>query len=416
MDRLIDWLCLGLLVLLIRCCSGFSLLCSLRFRFSLRLSGSLLLLLHSLLVHLHYCGAEKVLQAGLRRLLSRLLQSLCCRLKSLLGKGILLHKKFLQALQVRLLRLQLLRVLHTRNRWVLKELSDGLEVETALLRQLRPLRLQFFHDCVNVFVFLHHLERRLRSDPLDRIAVVTPAENAEVNELVHGDLEVLQQNGQIDLNDRVPSNLLLTQIQVTHLHGSPEGQSVGIVRPCAIHETLLRQRCAGGLCVGGCLHHGDAHQGEEPLDVLVVLAGDVNGPPNELFDVVLVAGLLGLLQVRLCLRTFVGSLQKLPALQLPGFAVEDVHRFDPSVEESDHPVEESCDVTGRFPLLVGQVRKVLAVSDGDHELIQTHRGVNRQLPPCVILQFDLFDGSGGPVVDEFHQPLDPHLEFLSLGL
>lgn len=95
----------------------------------------------------------------------------------------------------------------------------------ARLRLLLVLFLDVFHHLFDGFVFLYEVKSLDGTDVFDGVAVVAAAENAEVDELFHGQSEFLQHIGQTDFSHR-----LLFGFDAANQSLGAEGQAVHVVR------------------------------------------------------------------------------------------------------------------------------------------------------------------------------------------
>ena len=99
-----------------------------------------------------------------------------------------------------------------------------------------------FERLRDALVRLDEFERGLRSDAANRAGIVAPAQDAQVDKLIHVHLETGQNGGQVDLDDGLLARRRARQ--VAQQARSAERQRVHILRRNAVHEVALHKLSA----------------------------------------------------------------------------------------------------------------------------------------------------------------------------
>jgi len=110
-----------------------------------------------------------------------------------------------------------------------------------------------------------------------------------------------EDNGDTLLHFNLENGLLLRLgvVEVAEEDRGAKGERVHVLRAGGKDLARSAQGSALGLGLGGRFDHGDAHEAEQLLAVLVVLGGDVDGAFLQLAHGLLVAGLGGLVETLL---------------------------------------------------------------------------------------------------------------------
>mmetsp|Transcript_89554 Transcript_89554/g.267104 ORF Transcript_89554/g.267104 Transcript_89554/m.267104 type:complete len:201 (+) Transcript_89554:590-1192(+) len=195
------------------------------------------------------------------------------------------------------------------------------------------------------------LDGRRGAHTPEGVAVVAAGEDAEVNELIHADVQLLQRPLQGHLQ-----NLLLLRLrrhEIADEDFGAEGQAVCVLRGGRVDLAVSAEGGAGGLRLARRIHHRHAHEFQELLRLLVLLPRDADRGLGALEDLLAVARLHGGLQVCLGVGALLAPRIELLQLQLRRLAVEDVDGLDARLHELDSAREHSDDVGGDVPFLVG---------------------------------------------------------------
>mmetsp|Transcript_21040 Transcript_21040/g.41692 ORF Transcript_21040/g.41692 Transcript_21040/m.41692 type:complete len:427 (-) Transcript_21040:105-1385(-) len=252
------------------------------------------------------------------------------------------------------------------------------------LRVLEPRRqrvlaqVQVLHQLLDVAVLFQHLERGFGADARDLVAVVAPAQDAQVNKLRARQPQALQQLVVAQLLDglrRAPTTPrgkgeLLEQVR------GRKRQRVHVLRARRKHASRFRQHRALRLRLPRRLHHGHPHQPQQGLRVFVVLPGHFHQSARELVDCVHVVALLRGLELFRRFGPRFRAFRELAALQGRGLAVEHVARLEPVRHHADGSVEYALDVTRGFPGIVREHGRLscclLSRPDSNNELVHRH--------------------------------------------
>ena len=181
-------------------------------------------------------------------------------------------------------------------------------------------------------------------------------------------------------------------------------QRVHILTRGRVHLVGLGELCALRLSLTGRVHVGDAHQPEELLRLLVVLAGHLDEAALLLHALCLVGGLRELL---LGLLAPGGPLTQLVGLEHGRLAVEDVAGLDAVVDHAQRAVEHAHEVRGGLAVVVGQLSAVL-LAHSDQELVQRHGRVDGHLAAEEGLDVASADRQGRIFGDDTGQTFDTH--------
>mmetsp|Transcript_49140 Transcript_49140/g.92132 ORF Transcript_49140/g.92132 Transcript_49140/m.92132 type:complete len:219 (-) Transcript_49140:191-847(-) len=213
------------------------------------------------------------------------------------------------------------------------------------------------------------LDGRARTNTLHGVAVITAAQNAEVDELIHGDVQLFEHQGQIHLQNSFLLRLCGHEIPDQDL--CAEGQAVRIL--CGSREDLpvSAESCASRLRLAGRINHRNAHETQELFGFLVLLLGDLHSRLGALEDLLGISSLHCSLEVGLRLLALGAPLLELQQLHLWRLAVEDVHGLDATLHQPDRAGQHANDVRCDLALFVGQVvvRSRSVFSDHDQELV-----------------------------------------------
>lgn len=137
---------------------------------------------------------------------------------------------------------------------------------------------------------------------------------------------------------------LLAKRQVTQQNRRIKAQRIHILTRRRKHLARLGQHRALRLGLGGRNDVRDAHELEQALALGIVLAGDADGAPRKLFNVLGRARLLGLLEALLRRLLALEALRQLARLELGRGAVKDVERLDAIVHHAQRAVEHAHQV------------------------------------------------------------------------
>jgi len=149
-----------------------------------------------------------------------------------------------------------------------------------------------------------------------------------------------------------------------------------------VDEAGLGKRRAGGLRLARRVHHRHAHQPEQLLHLLGLLARCADGPLLLPLDVLGGAALL--LQAReLRFRRLLPllPLRQLARLERRRLAVEDEDGLDPRLHHADRAVEHAGEVRGDLARLVRELALAALLAHRDQKLVDLHARVDRDLPP-----------------------------------
>ena len=316
----------------------------------------------------------------------------------------------------------------------MRGVREGLGQRNLLLLAVRD-------HALEVAALLDELEAVDGADPLDAVAVVAAEEDAEVDELVVGEVEAderrlqaeegasrvrqkcaesrriaseLRPNCarialrlQVDLEDGQLRRLGL--LQVAEQDRRAERERVHVLGARRVHEARLADRRARRLRLARRVEDGDAHQPEQRLHLLRLLARRAHQPLLLALDVLGRAALLGELR-QLGLRRLLPllPLRELAALHRRRLAVEDEDGLDPILHQPDRAVEHAGEVARHLARLVRQLALAARLPHRDQELVDRHGRVDRDLPPKVVLELVLLDRVRRVVRDEAREALDAH--------
>mmetsp|Transcript_4305 Transcript_4305/g.12551 ORF Transcript_4305/g.12551 Transcript_4305/m.12551 type:complete len:365 (+) Transcript_4305:153-1247(+) len=297
---------------------------------------------------LYLCGTEEAVQRPLLRARLGSLQALKVPIDALLAEGAALDEELCQPLAIRVLELEV----HfggVDRLALLEELSRRLIPE--VLRDL--LWAKHFKNLLQASVLHQHLDCRRWAHTLECVAVVASRKDAEVYELVHADIKLLQRSLQAHFQ-----NLLLLRFsshKVPDQNLGSEGQAVGVLRRSCIDLPIAAKCRASCFCLAWRVHHWHAHKPQQLLCLLVLLPGHSDRGLGAFQDLLTVARLHGGLEVGSGFSALLSPRIQLMQLQLRRLPVKDVHRFDPRLHELDGAREHADDVGGDVPIFVGQI-------------------------------------------------------------
>lgn len=283
-------------------------------------------------------------------------------------------------------------------------------VDGVLIRDLEALLLaQCVDNGLQIVVFADQVEGVYYTNAFDAVGVVAAAKDAEICELGHGEVEVLQDDGQREfdgLDALFRGGGSSAGKQVADETVGAKRERVHVLASSGPDNALLDELGALGLCLAGRLDDRDAHEGEELLAGFGHLRGnavDTSGKAGSGLHVTVVAGLLRSLFGGLF---GVGALCKLAGLHGGGLAVEDEGGLHAELEEPDNAVEEAAELGGDITVVVGEV--VGAHADGDEELVDAHGGIDGNLAAKEGLGILGLDGARGVVTKQLGETLDSH--------
>mmetsp|Transcript_55070 Transcript_55070/g.144842 ORF Transcript_55070/g.144842 Transcript_55070/m.144842 type:complete len:302 (+) Transcript_55070:82-987(+) len=215
--------------------------------------------------------AEEAVQRALLGLGLGGLQPLDVALHAILAEGAALDEELGQPLDIRLPEFDLHRA-GVDGLAVPEELAS--DVISEVLRDL--VGTEKLDDLLNAAVLSQELDGGGRAHTFQRVAIITAAEDAEVNELVHRDVELLQGAFKVHLQ-----NLLLLRLcghQVPNENLGAKCQTVRILGGSRIDLAIPAQRCARRLRLTRRINDRQAHEPQQRLRLLVLLPGHLDGP------------------------------------------------------------------------------------------------------------------------------------------
>mmetsp|Transcript_129337 Transcript_129337/g.374545 ORF Transcript_129337/g.374545 Transcript_129337/m.374545 type:complete len:262 (-) Transcript_129337:46-831(-) len=254
-----------------------------------------------------------------------------------------------------------------------------------------------------------HLDRRRRAYALQGVTIVATRQDAEVDELIHGDVQLLE--GPIERHLVNCFLLRLRSHQVPDQDLGSEGQAISILGCCGIHLAVPAERCARGFGFAGGVDNRDAHEPQQGLRLLVLLLRNPHGLLRALQHLLGVAGFDRRLKGRRRLVALLPSRMELAQLQLRWLTIEHVDRLDAILHQADRARQHSEEVRCHLSVIVGQVavHSRLVLADHDHELVQTHARVDgKQAAGVRLLAFNFPDSLWRCILQELHQPFNPH--------
>mmetsp|Transcript_72878 Transcript_72878/g.202160 ORF Transcript_72878/g.202160 Transcript_72878/m.202160 type:complete len:438 (+) Transcript_72878:31-1344(+) len=354
--------------------------------------------------------AEEAFERTLLRLPPGSLQTLHILVDPLLAERVL-EEVLDEALEIRLLELEVnARRLHGLA--LFEEVARGMVVE--ILWDFLLIRV--FQHLFQRAMLQNEFDRRGRANALQRVAIITTAQDTKVDELFHGDVQLLQNTGQRHLIDLFL--LRLGRHQVTNEYLGAERETIGVLCGRRVHFSVPAQRRARGFGLARGFDNRNAHEFQQLLGLLVVLLRHLCSGLGALLNSLAVTRLLGLLKARSRRLTFFASCGQLGELQLRGLAVEDVHGLDAIFHELDRACEHPDDVRRHLAVFVGEllVRPRMVLTDHNQKLVEAHAGVDGEKPPGVGLRtVDLPHRLRRRILQKLHKSFNPHCESARAG-
>mmetsp|Transcript_25 Transcript_25/g.72 ORF Transcript_25/g.72 Transcript_25/m.72 type:complete len:256 (+) Transcript_25:592-1359(+) len=252
------------------------------------------------------------------------------------------------------------------------------------------LEVQSFDHVIDALVLLDQLQSALLSNALDGAAVVTPHQDAQVNELRHVDPQPLQHSIQRDLHDRDLARF--GDENIAKHNRSPEGQGVHILRDCGVDNASLGEYSALRLGLCGSFNHRHSHQSQQRLGVFRHLPGHAHSPLRKFLHSLIVALLTGFRKRCVRLLPFLLAIIKGALFQVGRLAVKDIHRLYVVLEHLGRTHHEAVEVARHFAGVVGQHVGAVRPLHGDQELIHGHRSIDGHFAAEVGPQVDFLGG------------------------
>lgn len=220
----------------------------------------------------------------------------------------------------------------------------------------------------------NELEGSFRADPTNGVGVIATAENAKIDELVHGQLKACKHLREMKF-EHWQVLLLIGERQATEENRSAECQRVHIFGGCGVGSPGLHE--FGALCFGFArsFDDGHAHQAQQAPAFFVLLRRHGDGSLYELCCGFGIACFLHLSQFFLCLCLASFALGEFACLHHGRLAIEDIDRLESVFEQAYRSVKQPKKMRCDFAVRISQV--VLTVrTDRHQERVQEHAGVH----------------------------------------